>query len=208
MSLDTAPSQGGLRCDAGRHHPGERWLGPLTDVDRRVLARAEGPVLDVGCGPARHTVALATRGIPALGIDITAAALAVARPRGATVLRRSVFEQVPAEGRWGTVLLLDGNIGIGADERALLARVAELLRPGGLVLIELEEPGAAPLHGAGGHLRVEIGEHIGPWFAWRTVSPEGLHLVLDDLALGCEDEWLDGGRRFVQVRTRYPRSAP
>jgi SAM-dependent methyltransferase len=208
VSLDTAPTSGGLRCDAGRHHPGDRWLGSLTDVDRRVLARAEGPVLDVGCGPARHTIALAARGIPALGIDITAAALALARPRGATVLLRSVFDQVPAEGRWGTVLLLDGNIGIGADERALLFRVVQLLRPGGVVLIELEEPHVAPLHPAGGQLRVEIDDHVGPWFAWRTVTAERLEVALEHLALRCEDAWSDGGRHFAQLRTGPPAPGP
>src|SRR4029453_1954232 len=97
---------------------GDRWLAPLTEVDRRVLARSDGPVLDVGCGPARHTLALGAEGVPTLGIDITGATLAVARPRGALVLLRSVFDPIPGEGRWGTVLLLDGNVGIGGDERA------------------------------------------------------------------------------------------
>src|SRR5439155_6492998 len=31
--------------------PVERWTGPATDADRRALAWADGPVLDVGCGP-------------------------------------------------------------------------------------------------------------------------------------------------------------
>ena len=50
---------------------------------------------------------------------------------GGPALRRSVFDPLPGEGRWGTALLLDGNIGIGGDPRALLAPDwRELRRPG------------------------------------------------------------------------------
>ena len=93
-----------------------RWFEPLTHEDDAVLARAAGPVLDVGCGPGRHVLALAERGIVALGIDITPAALDLARSRGAPVLARSVFERVPGTGRWSSALLLDGNLGIDGVE--------------------------------------------------------------------------------------------
>ena len=45
-----------------------RWLGPLTAADEAVLDRTSGPVLDVGCGPGRHVLALAHRGRLALGV--------------------------------------------------------------------------------------------------------------------------------------------
>ena len=88
-----------------------------------MLARCEAPVLDVGCGPGRLVGALNARGVPALGIDISARAVEQARGRGAMALRRAVEQPVPAEGRWGTVLLADGNIGIGGDPAALLRPV-------------------------------------------------------------------------------------
>ena len=98
-----------------------------------MLERVDGPVLDIGCGPARHALTLAEAGIVTLGIDISLPALAVARRRGAPVLHRSIFERVPGHGRWGTALLLDGNIGIGGAPDALLRRVAALLRVDGRV---------------------------------------------------------------------------
>src|SRR3984893_8515114 len=109
----------------------ERWLGEPAPVDRELVGRVVPPVLDVGCGPGRHVVALAAAGIPALGLDVAPSAVHLARARGACVLERSVFARVPGAGRWATALLIDGNAGIGGDPEALLARIAALLRPGG-----------------------------------------------------------------------------
>ncbi|MFF4763983.1 class I SAM-dependent methyltransferase [Streptomyces sp. NPDC001292] len=114
----------------------ERWCAGADAVDRDVLDRCEGTVLDVGCGPGRLVAELAARGRTVLGIDVSEAAVDHTVRLGGQALRRSVFEPLPGEGRWGTVLLLDGNVGIGGDPRALLDRVAGLLHPGGLLIAE------------------------------------------------------------------------
>ncbi|HEY3238398.1 MAG TPA: class I SAM-dependent methyltransferase, partial [Acidimicrobiia bacterium] len=97
-----------LRTSAGDvlHLPLERWLGPPTAEEESVLDRVVGPALDVGCGPGRHVLALARRGVVSLGIDVAGTALELARRRGAPVLERSIFERVPGAGRWGSALLL------------------------------------------------------------------------------------------------------
>jgi hypothetical protein len=58
-----------LRTTDGRVLPLDldRWLGPITPEDQAVLDLVRGPVLDVGCGPGRHVLALAERGTMALG---------------------------------------------------------------------------------------------------------------------------------------------
>ena len=66
----------------------------------------------------------------ALGLDAAAAASEIALARGAPVLQRSIFASVPGAGRWCSALLQDGNIGIGGDPEALLARIRALLRSG------------------------------------------------------------------------------
>ncbi len=183
-----------LRGESGDVVRGERWLQPADGVDRRLLARCVGPVLDVGCGPGRHTVALAERGVPVLGVDITESLLAVARPRGATVLARSVFDRVPGTGRWGTVLVLDANLGIGGDLDTLLDRLHELLRPGGLVLAE---PAAGPGAGAA---RVEVDGRPGPWFPWVDVDEEALVDTVGRRGGFCvQERWQDEGRTFVAL---------
>lgn len=188
-----------LRCPDGTTLPtrAHRWFEPLTAEDDAVLSRAVGPVLDVGCGPGRHVLALAEHGVVALGIDITPAALDVARRRGAPVLARSVFHRVPGAGRWSSALLLDGNLGIGGHPEALLARVASLLEPTGTVLVELEPPGTTHRTEL---VRFDIDGVEGPWFAWTAVPDDELSAPAAAAGLLVEDVWPEGDRWFGALR--------
>ena len=123
--------------------PVHLWSRTATDTDHALVALCDGPTLDVGCGPGRLTEALSTRGHISLGIDVVEAAVVMTRDRGAPGMRRDVFARVPGEGRWHTVLLADGNLGIGGDPVRLLRRARTLLAPGGRVVVELAGPGAA-----------------------------------------------------------------
>jgi SAM-dependent methyltransferase len=186
-----APDGGVL---AARTH---RWLGPLTPEDDVVLARAVPPVLDVGCGPGRHVLALAERGVVALGIDITPAAIELALRRGAPVLARSVFDRVPGAGRWASALLLDGNLGIGGEPSSLLERVASLLGPGGTVLVEVDPPGTPTRAEIA---RCDIGSVEGPWFAWTSVAADEVSAPAAAAGLLVEDIWPTGDRWFGALR--------
>ena len=119
----------------------DQWLHEHARATRHWSTAATGPTLDVGSGPGRLTVALAERGVPALGIDVTPYAVKIAQSSGALAILRDVFGRVPGAGRWMTVLLADGNIGIGGDPAALLRRVGELLAPGGHAFVEVQPPG-------------------------------------------------------------------
>lgn len=131
-----------------RAHTGEalaldlrRWHAPADAEERAVLTSVDGPVIDLGCGPGRLVVSLASQGIPALGVDSSPSAVALARERGAAVLERDLFGPLPGEGRWATALLFDGNVGIGGDPARLLSRCRELTGPGGQVVAEVQPPG-------------------------------------------------------------------
>ena len=153
-----------------------RWRAEVDGGEWAMLEGLPDPVLDIGCGPGRVAAAFARAGRPALGIDTAASAVAEARDRGAVVLRRSVFEPIPGEGRWGGAVLLDGNIGIGGDPVALLGRVRELLRPGGRVLVEVEPPGRPTDRVA---VRVEARRRpFGPWFPWARVAVDHIGDVI------------------------------
>jgi SAM-dependent methyltransferase len=158
----------------------DRWHAPADPVERALLATVDDPVLDVGCGPGRIVAELAGRGRVALGIDTSPAAVAETRRRGAPVLQRSAFDALPGEGRWGSVLLLDGNVGIGGDPAALLARCAALLRPGGQLVAEVEPPGTAARSLT---VRLESGPVTTRWFPWAQVGADDAATLLTGAGL-------------------------
>ncbi|GAA0386940.1 class I SAM-dependent methyltransferase [Microbispora corallina] len=174
-----------------------RWLEPI-DGDEAVLARCAAPTLDVGSGPGRLTAALARRGVPALGIDITPHAVRLTRRAGGFALVRDVFDQVPRSGRWATVLLADGNIGIGGHPLALLRRAGELARPGGEVLAELEPPGTASRVD---RVRLRRGPARGEWFGWARVSVADIARLGAAAGFSSVEPWGQAERWFATLRT-------
>ena len=181
--------------------PVARGLGPATAADESVLAAVEGPVLDVGCGPGRHLAALEERDIEALGVDVSAMAVGLARARGGTALARSIFDDLPRAGSWRTALLLDGNVGIGGDPVALLRRVGTLLAPDGRILVELEPPGACTRTGT---LRLLAGQRASAPVAWARVGVDGVAATARRAGFGARDVWDVNGRWFAARRRRRP----
>lgn len=180
----------------------ERWCSRADPVDLDVLDRCEGTVLDVGCGPGRLVAELAARGRTALGVDVSEAAVDHTVRLGGAALRRSVFDRLPGEGRWGTVLLMDGNVGIGGDPRALVERVAGLLAPGGLMIAE-----TAPVD-VDERLRVHITDArttAGARFPWARVGTPALYRHAPEWERTAQ--WSAGGRRFAALRSRRASSS-
>ncbi|MFF0011837.1 class I SAM-dependent methyltransferase [Streptomyces sp. NPDC005374] len=178
----------------------ERWCAEADAADLEVLRRCEGAVLDVGCGPGRLVAALGARGRKVLGIDVSEAAVARTVALGGQALRRSVFEPVPGEGRWGTALLIDGNVGIGGDPQALLLRTAELLAPGGLLIAETV---------TGPDLDERVQVHVtdargaaGSPFPWARLGTPALLRHAARERWTRVDQWTAGGRSFVSLRRR------
>lgn len=187
----------------------DKYAAGADAVDRCLLDECTGPTLDIGCGPGRIAAELARRGVPALGIDVTPVALLLARASGATVLGRSIFDRLPAEGRWSHALLIDGNIGISGDPAALLARIRTLLRPAAATLIvevtpqETDErhllrshrPGTAPAHDA---------SPGGPAIPWARIGASALTALAEPLGYRATRNLVIGGRRFVELSTVLP----
>ena len=157
-----------------RRLPSDSWRQPANVADRVLLGHCIGATIDIGCGPGRMTQHLAARGVRVLGIDVVAEAVALTRRRGASALRRDVFEPVPAEGRWDTALLADGNIGIGGEPVRLLRRVFDLLSPSGRVVADLARPGVG-LQRVALHL-VCGGSRSAP-FPWSFVGVDAVRAV-------------------------------
>jgi SAM-dependent methyltransferase len=173
-----------------------RWHGEVDPDERAVLGALSGPVLDVGCGPGRVVVDFGRRGVPSLGVDPAPGAVRLARERGATVLQRSVFDRLPAEGRWGAVVLLDGNVGIGGDAVRLLARCRRLVALDGTILVEVDAPGSG---WRTRRVRIEHAGEVGPWFDWVVVGADAIGLVAGVAGLRLERLEHAGGRWFAHL---------
>ncbi|MGW9304553.1 class I SAM-dependent methyltransferase [Streptomyces cyaneofuscatus] len=191
----------------------ERWCSDAGAADLSALHRCEGPVLDIGCGPGRLVAELTALGHRALGIDVSEAAVARTRRIGGSALLRSVFDPLPGEGRWGTVLLVDGNIGIGGDPAALLDRAADLLSTGGLLIAE-----TSPLDiDERVQVRLDDGRRApaekavpGPAdrpFPWARIGTPALLGYAGACGWRPADQWSAEGRSFVALRRPRPRPA-
>ncbi|MFJ3906328.1 methyltransferase domain-containing protein [Streptomyces sp. NPDC090025] len=174
----------------------ERWCEAPDRADRRVLARCRGAVLDIGCGPGRLVAALAAEGGRALGIDVSPEAVERTIRLGGSALLRSVFEPLPAEGRWDTALLIDGNIGIGGDPTALLARLRQVVARHGVVIAE-----CAPVElDERFEVRVDDGRGWrGAPFPWARVGARALAAHAARAGWAVTGRWSLAGRHFMEL---------
>ena len=193
-----APSAG-IRLAGGRLEPLrlDRWLAPADAVDEQILRAVEAPVLDLGCGPGRHLAALRAAGKPGLGVDLSPVAVRLARGRGAEAINGSLWSQVPRAGTWRTVLLLDGNIGIGGAPILLLRRAGELLAGAGAIVVEVD-PRGAPTRRV--RVRLEAPGVVSEWFRWARVGVDGVADVARCAGCGVGEIRTLAGRTFVTLR--------
>ena len=97
-------------------------------------------VLDVGCGPGRHALALASRGVTVHGIDISQPFVDLANqgaPHNATFERLDA-RALPFDGEFDVAIsLCQGAFGLigGDDDGDVLAGMARSVRPGGTVCV-------------------------------------------------------------------------
>lgn len=178
-----------------------RYLADADEVDATVLQRCVPPVLDVGCGPGRIVYAFASAGMAVLGVDVADVAVELTTDRGGSALTRSVFQRVPGEGRWPTVLVLDGNIGIGGDVDRLLDRLIELMSGTGQLIVEVSCDSATPTPTDEVlSVRFAVGNSVvGPVFDWSVVDEASLISRARRLGLEPAGQWSAGGRAFVRL---------
>ncbi|MGH2754800.1 MAG: class I SAM-dependent methyltransferase [Actinomycetota bacterium] len=99
-------------------------------------------VLDVGCGPGRHSVALAQAGLAVTGVDVSRRFLSLAAERArAAGVAAAFFEvdarQMPFDDEFDAVVsICQGGFGLmGKDDALVLRRMAEAARKGGVVVV-------------------------------------------------------------------------
>ncbi len=172
------------------------WYSDSRPGDDALLEQCHASTLDVGCGPGRLVTALASRGVAALGIDISAEAVTEALGRRAAARLCDVFADVPDAGWWGHAVLADGNIGIGGHPVRLLCRCAALLRPGGTIVAETSAPGS----GSWRHpVRLRHNGFDSPPFWWAAVAADDIPAVAREANLTVARQWAATGRWFAEL---------
>ncbi|NJN51203.1 MAG: methyltransferase domain-containing protein [Gammaproteobacteria bacterium] len=126
---------------ASRRH--ERIDAHVQWLQSRILGSQSKSLLDLGCGPGLYTERLAKLGHRCVGIDIAPAAIAYARDAAAKSASGCAYVQgdirsAALGGPYDAALFLFGEFNAFAppDAKALLARTARALKPGGSLVIE------------------------------------------------------------------------
>jgi SAM-dependent methyltransferase len=96
-------------------------------------------VLDVGCGPGRHALALARRGVGVVGVDLSPEFVELARDAAAAEDVPASFDVLDVrdlayDGEFdAAICLCQGGFGLlgGDDDAAVIERIVRAVRPGG-----------------------------------------------------------------------------
>jgi SAM-dependent methyltransferase len=186
--------------------------GTVQEIDFLIEALALQPgarILDVGCGPGRHSHELASRGFVVHGIDIsqTFIDLAIANaPSGATFERldaRALVDHPQLSADFDVVICLcQGAFGLmtaNGDDEVVLRGMAHALRPGGRLALSAFNAYFAVKYFEGAtfdadtgvnHERTEVrnpnGEAIEVDLWTGCYTPRELRIMLRDTGFGCD----------------------
>ena len=127
--------------------PGPEWYfddySEWNDMEQEAMDKAEGKVLDIGCGAGRHSLHLQKEGHDVLATDISPLALKTTSERGVERTRELDFNDVDElEEEFDTVLLMGNNFGlVGSMEngRAFLNKLEEATSKDAKLIAEVEE---------------------------------------------------------------------
>lgn len=122
---------------------GEAWgVWQIPESELRILGDVAGKdVLELGCGAAQWSIALARRGARCTGLDNSAAQLEHARRAGADFpLVHASAESLPFPDASFDVVFADHGAFTFADPKLTVPEAARVLRPGGLLAFSHSSP--------------------------------------------------------------------
>jgi len=166
--------------------PEERFVVAEEQVEKilKLVGFRPEAVLDLACGPGRHAVALARRGIKVTAIDLTEFLLCKARERATQAgveveFVREDMRRFVRPGAFDLALSMFSSFGYFGDKRedlVVLQNLRESLKPGGACLIDVpgkemlgrQAQSARVIKEPDGTLFVEWSEILDDWTRVRT----------------------------------------
>lgn len=174
----------------------EQW----SALERQAIERANGRVLDIGCGAGRHSLYLQQEGFDVTGIDNSPGAFKVCKLRGLkNALVRSIAD-VDAFGpdSFDTILMLGNNFGLFGDPenaKLILQKFSRITSAQAQIIAGSRNPYSTDsqehleyheLNRRRGRMpgqirmRVRYRKAVGEWFDYLLVSPEEMREILED----------------------------
>jgi len=115
-------------------------MGP---VERAALAAARGHTLDLGAGAGAFVRPLSEKGLEVTALEILPTARRILQRRGVGDVRDGGLETLAVDERFDTVLVMMNGVGLCGTVGALpafLAALANVLEPGGQILVDSTDP--------------------------------------------------------------------
>ncbi len=179
-----------------------RSYDDMPEIEKQALQLSFGKVLDVGCGAGSHSLYLQNRkNLEVVSLDISASAIEACKLRG---LRNPVCEDISkfSGDTFDTILLMMNGAGIcGKIENvpALLTKLADLLNPGGQILLDssdiiymFDDDADGGKWIPGGHYYGELtfyvsykGESEVP-FDWLYIDFDSLQEISESVQMKCD----------------------
>ncbi|MEZ4446855.1 MAG: class I SAM-dependent methyltransferase [Polyangiaceae bacterium] len=176
-----------------RHRRGDHTASGPSSFLTAMAARLprQGAALDVAGGAGRHALWLAERGLDVTLVDVSPVGLALAERRASerglalTTVARDLEEEPLPAGPWDLIVV------VNYLERALFPRFAEILVPGGLLL--LAHPTVRNLE-----------RHARPSRRFLLERGEAAELLAGLTILEGGEAWTEGGRHEARYLARRP----
>jgi len=131
--------------------------GQVAWIHDHLLGGKPGKVLDLGCGPGLYASRLAKRGHDCLGIDFSPASIRYAQEQATSEQLSCRYvhgdiRETEFDSRFDLVMFLYGelNVFLPSDAQKILAKAADALAPGGVLLVEPHRFSAVECLGAAG----------------------------------------------------------
>lgn len=172
--------------------PFEYW----NKCERLAIQYAKGKVLDIGCGPGRHSIYLINRGYEVYSIDISYYVLQVAYSRGlVNPILMDLMVLGFRQGAFDTILLLGGGIGLAGrleNIEKLLYEAAKVIKDDGLLIISSRDPYKTKdyrhikyhlrnirlgIYPGTVKIRFKLGKAFGNWFYYTLIDPKTLNSI-------------------------------
>lgn len=172
----------------------EQW----SPVERRVIERVRGRVLDIGCGAGRHSLYLQQRGFEVTAIDNSPGAIEVCKSRGLkNALVKPIVEVDEFElNSFDTILMLGNNFGLFGDAenaKTIFKKFSRITSSEAQIIAGTRNPyhTDSPEHleyhefnrrrgrmPGQIRMRVRYGKTVGAWFDYLLVSPAEMREIV------------------------------